>query len=505
VVLRTRLIVGLVSVATAATMALSPGSAQAVSPAEVAAPAPCVGQTAAETALLAGSCGQFESLTFESGKTPTREVHVALTGNDTTGTGSAASPYRTLLKGVSSATPGTAVRIHAGTYGGVTIVNNVFGSATAPIWIGGVAGEARPVITGMLLLQKFHHVVVHDVEIAFTGGHGLQITDNADRTNPWAAFAIVVRDSKFHDLLASGVACIKMAGVNDFWIYDNEFANCSTGGQQIDMVGCHTGRILWNTMTSATASLQNLMIKGGSKNITVRGNRFTDTSNTSDTGIWLGGGGTGGAFFRPPLSDPEPNYQASGISIVANLFLGGWRSAVRHSGDVNTRVTHNTIVNPRDFVIRLLQEDSEEADGGVTYPLVQTQGGLWQANVIYFDSDKLFDMPNGQPEYVNIGAGGLPATFTWNQNLWYAWNNTAESVPTNLPSTQTGALFVDPQFVGSGADPYALKSTSPARYAAVNIPDYFNPTTAINGDLVKQCYPSPADALRSSMGAYASH
>jgi hypothetical protein len=64
------------------------------------------------------------------------------------GDGLVGSPYATIGHGISQATPGTAVIIHSGTYAGGIYKNNVAGTASAPIWIGGAAGEPQPVIDG---------------------------------------------------------------------------------------------------------------------------------------------------------------------------------------------------------------------------------------------------------------------------------------------------------------------------------------------------------------------
>ena len=55
-------------------------------------------------------------VTFETGKQPTGEIHVATTGSDTTGSGSPGNPYATVGRAVQDAVPGSAIRIHAGTY-----------------------------------------------------------------------------------------------------------------------------------------------------------------------------------------------------------------------------------------------------------------------------------------------------------------------------------------------------------------------------------------------------
>ena len=76
--------------------------------------------------------------TFDRGLAPIAELHVAVSGNDSTGDGSPGSPFASIGGAVSGAGPGTAIRVHAGTYGGGTYISNVSGEPSAPIWIGGV-------------------------------------------------------------------------------------------------------------------------------------------------------------------------------------------------------------------------------------------------------------------------------------------------------------------------------------------------------------------------------
>src|SRR5688572_19887148 len=78
-----------------------------------------------------GQCGAIA--TFADGLTPTNEIHVATNGSNSSGNGSAANPYATIAFAASQAVPGSAIRIHPGTYSGGTFLNNLHGTAQAPI------------------------------------------------------------------------------------------------------------------------------------------------------------------------------------------------------------------------------------------------------------------------------------------------------------------------------------------------------------------------------------
>src|SRR5688500_7931581 len=54
---------------------------------------------------------------FDVGVSYPTTIHVATTGNDTTGNGSSGAPFATIRRGLQAATPGTRVLVAAGTYG----------------------------------------------------------------------------------------------------------------------------------------------------------------------------------------------------------------------------------------------------------------------------------------------------------------------------------------------------------------------------------------------------
>src|SRR5690606_38892489 len=86
--------------------------------------------------------------TFEDGKAPTAEIHVAGRGADNPNCGTEASPCATIQYAAGLATPGTAVIIHPGSYAPDGWIAGVHGTEDAPIWIGGLETEPRPVIDG---------------------------------------------------------------------------------------------------------------------------------------------------------------------------------------------------------------------------------------------------------------------------------------------------------------------------------------------------------------------
>lgn len=77
-------------------------------------------------------------------------VHVSTTGSDSTGDGSAAKPWRSVVRAVRGLPAGSTVSIHAGTYDAVQLdlasASALDGTAAAPLTIRGAPGEAKPVL-----------------------------------------------------------------------------------------------------------------------------------------------------------------------------------------------------------------------------------------------------------------------------------------------------------------------------------------------------------------------
>jgi len=411
---------------------------------------------------------------FDRGLEPTRILHVDDGGNDTTGDGSSGSPFASIGRAAQEATPGTAIRVHAGTYPGGAYLADLRGTSIAPIWIGGAPGEARPVIDGGgegLHLVRPAWVVVHDLEVRNATSNGINCDDGSDYANPLAAHHVAFRRLDIHDIGGTGNQdCLKLSGLNDFQVMLSTFARCGGGlsGSGVDHVGCHRGLLARNTFTEMSGNA--IQAKGGSADLEIRWNRFTDAGQRS---LNLGGS-TGFQYFRPPLSTSEPNAEARNIRAISNLIEGSV-APIAYVGCVGCVVAHNTILDPDNWIIRILQETV--SDG--TYTFEACRDGVFANNLVSFNRSAL-------STYVNIGPNTAPETFTFTTNLWYAWDNPSLSQPT-LPVTETGGI--------SGLDPLLdadrrIGPSSPAAGAGT-------PTPWTTGDLDGVCYGAPP-----SLGAF---
>jgi hypothetical protein len=407
----------------------------------------------------AAQSAAYDVITFETGKTPAREIHVATTGNDTTGDGTVANPYRTINRGVQAATPGTAIRIHAGVYAARVNINDLAGTADAPIWIGGAPGEAKPIIENVsegMHLTRVHYVIVHDLEVRNTSDNGINADDGGDYANFDATRHVLFRNLFIHHVGSGGNQdCLKLSGVNNYFVLDSEFSFCGGGasGSGIDHVGCHNGLIVGNYLHDLSANA--IQAKGGSANIEIRANRMV---NSGERAVNIGGS-TGFQYFRPPLLTTQPNFEARNIRVIANVIEGSI-APLAFVGAVDSLAANNTVVNPTNWLIRILQETTTSG----SYQFLACANNTVINNLFYFDRSDL-------STYVNTGPNTAPTTFVFSNNLWYAHNNPAQSQP-NLPVTETnGIVGQNPRLINPASGDYHLQSNSPAIAHGQPVPD----------------------------------
>jgi hypothetical protein len=402
--------------------------------------------------------------------TPAREVHVAMNGTPG-GDGSAGNPVNTVERGIQLATAGTAVRIHPGTYGGGAFVNGLQGSATAPIWIGGAPGEARPVIEGgadAMHLVRPRYVVLHDLEVRNQTANGINVDDGSQYANADAARYVVFRNLFIHDIGSGGNQdCLKLSGLNDYFVLDSRFERCGGGGSgsAVDHVGCHRGVLARNVLADLQGN--GFQCKGGSDDIEIRQNRIT---SGGERAVNMGGS-TGFEFFRPPLA-ATGNFEARNIRVIANVFVGA-TVPFAFVGCVDCLAANNTIVDPENWLIRILQETT--STGGNAF--LPARNGRVVNNVFYFSRA-------GISTYVNVGANTDAASFVFRNNVWYAHDTPAQSQP-SLPAAETGGVYG--QNPGLDSTTYRIQASSPAAGAGVAVAE-------VRGDFDGRCYLDPPSA-----------
>lgn len=413
--------------------------------------------------------------TFDAGRTPSAEIHVAPGGADTPGCGASDDPCATLDAAAATAAPGTAIRIHAGSYAGDAYIAGLAGTAEAPIWIGGAPGEERPVFEGggvSMQLSGVRWVVVHDLEIRNMSDNGLNIDDAGATADPEAARGVVVRGVSIHDIGTGGNNdCLKLSGVNDFAVLDSEFQRCGgTGGSAIDHVGCHHGVIAGSHFHDLQSSANSVQTKGGSEDVEIYANVF---EHAGERAVNMGGS-TGFEYFRPPLDPNAENAEARDIRVIANVFVGSM-SPVALVGCTGCLVANNTMIDPEHWVLRVLQE-TESTDG---YGFAPSGNNRVIGNLVVFSRALVGTV-------VNVGPGTAPETFEFGHNLWYAADAPQQSDPALPVAEQGGVVGVDP---GLAAD-HSIASDSPAAGAGLELAE-------LRGDHRGNCWGTPP-----SIGAF---
>jgi hypothetical protein len=412
-----------------------------------------------------GPCGAIS--TFEDGTMPTREIFVDADASGP-GDGSEAEPFPTLDAALGEATPGTAIRIRPGSYAGGAFASGIAGTADAPIWIGGMPGATRPVITGgsnAVQLSAVSYLVLHDLEITGQDSNGINVDDGEVASGD--THHVVFRNLFIHDIGSGGNQdCLKLSGVDDFFVLGSEFVGCSAGSA-VDHVGCHRGLVAGNTFSDLGGN--GVQSKGGSEDIEIRQNLFF---NAGERAVNMGGS-TGFEFFRGALSTSGVNFEARDIRVIANVFRGGI-SPVAFVGCVGCLAANNTLYDPEHWVVRILQETTSTSE----YTFAPASDGRFVNNVIHY---ALGDLST----HVNVGGDTSPETFEFANNLWYAHDEPASSEPDSLPVPESDGVYgEDPGFANEADGDFAIAATSPAAGAGRAV-------SALSGDFAGNCYGAP--------------
>ncbi len=376
--------------------------------------------------------------------------------------------------------------VHSGRYSGGITLADIRGTADAPIWIAGFRGESRPLITGGgdgVHFVKPEYVVVEDLEIGAVAGHGINIDDGDDVANRDAARSIVLRDLAIHDtgLHPAGVAdCLKLSGVSELAVLHSAFEHCGngpgSGAVGVGGIGVHKVIVAFNRYTANGYGA--VQMKGGSDDVEIVGNLVRDPG-------WRGlnmGGRTDPAAFRPPLTTSGANYEAARIRAQANVFVGG-EAAVAFTGCVDCEFSHNTVIDPTKWAIRILQETVSAGP----FAFAPASRGRIVDNIFYFRREEL-----NTGEDINIGAGTSPESFSLARNLWYAHDAPRQSAPRigRVGSNTDAIVGVDPTFVDLDHQDFHLRPRS----AALAVGDgRFTPRSDADG----LCYGAPP-----SLGAF---
>jgi hypothetical protein len=358
---------------------------------------------------------------FDTDARYVRELHVsaaAAPGGD----GSPRAPFRTIEAALAQAGPGTRVRVAAGTYGPVGSVRNLQGTAAAPI---ALVGEGKVVIDPAgkgagLHLADPRYVVIEGIAIRNAVPHGMNIDDGGSYDTP--ASHVVLRNVSFERIGDGGNNdCLKLSGVDHFHVERSRFAGCNQG-EGIDMVGCHHGVIAGNTFADMPGSA--VQTKGGSSDVLIHGNRFLRIGQRAINF----GGHTGTPYYRPL----DATHEAARIRAIANVIKATGGTPVVFSGCRDCVFANNTLVDPGDYVARIVEENGARGPG---------EGGWFVNNLVVFERRRLRG-------FVDVRDGARTETFTFGWNLWHARDDASFRGPRyrgGLPPERKAIVGRDPR------------------------------------------------------------
>ncbi|MGQ9821188.1 MAG: right-handed parallel beta-helix repeat-containing protein [Thermogutta sp.] len=348
---------------------------------------------------------------------------------------------RALRQALREARPGTVIRIASGNYQPEVWVENLHGTEEAPIVIEAEDIAQPPVFTGGSEAWHFSdvsHLVIRGLYCRGQTGNGVNIDDAGTFETP--THHVVIDGLIVEEVGPEGNRDgIKLSGVNDFVV-----RNCRIrgwGGQAVDMVGCHRGRIEDCEFRGKRGFSQSTgpQAKGGCSEIVIRRCMLIDAGMRA---VQLGGS-TGLAFFRPQ----HALFEAKDITVEDCLFVGG-DAAVSFVGLDGGNFRHNTIYRPRRWVARILQETREPG-------FVPSRNGLFEGNLIVFRRDELAD-------FVNVGPYTAPETFRFSRNWWYCEDLPVASRPV-LPTAEVAGVYGEnPDLLNPGV---AVPEEGPAAWA----------------------------------------
>jgi hypothetical protein len=347
--------------------------------------------------------------------------------------------YTTLSQAAVAVTPGDTIMIHAGIYSGGTYISNMQGTANAEITIMPAPGDTVIYSGGGTGWQLTDAAYLNIYGIVFEQqtANGFNMDDGGSYATP--SHNVLFDGCTFRNINATGNNdLLKLSGLDTFEIRNCVFMNGAAGGSGIDMVGCHLGIIedcYFENMGSNA-----IQAKGGTQHIRMERNFF---KNCGQRAVNLGGS-TGLAFFRPI----DATFEAADMQVYSSIFIGSV-APIAYVGCVRVEVINNTIYNPGNWVIRILQETVD------TTRFEECGDNTFRNNIIYRGNSLSTDC--------NVGPNTAPQTFHFSNNLWYNYQNAGWPGPSNLPVIDSNNIIgSNPLFANAAGEDFSIDMSSPA-------------------------------------------
>ena len=123
------------------------------------------------------------------------------------------------------------------------------------------------------------------------------------------------------------------------------------------------------------------------------------------------------------------------------MSMVGAASAVAFVGTEDSAFLYNTVVRPKRWVLRILQETRDEG-------FVRCRNNTFAGNLVVWRAGDL-------AEHVNIGPDTHPDTFTFRENLWYQHGGPPGASRPRLPVEETGGVYGQDPILADRDDPVA--------------------------------------------------
>jgi len=443
--------------------------------------------------------------TFETGKTPTKEIFIAFdTAGPEKGDGTRENPFTKFSQAQAVVKPGEAIRILPGTYtthatGKFMDFSDLHGTADKPIWIGGIPGEAMPILKGSkeaVNCLTSSYLVFHDITVEGATENGFNVSDGGKLLDYNAAHHFVFRSLRVFNTGSGGNDdSFKFSGINNFWFFDNEASNKAvlntTAGDYsssgIDHVGCQEAYIAGNYFHDLRGNA--FQFKGGGYDADITQNLMV---NCGERAVIIGGyAGLDGYRMHPDVRAAfeagGPAYEATEIRVYSNIFIGT-NAPVAFVTAKDCYFVNNTIINPERYFMRILHEDPIPEDKTERYVDGNNSYNTISNNIFYYGSLSENINHNGPSDAAFHRLE--PETFTVENNLYFSTTNRAMDASFNFVPQVNAIIGQDPMFVDFDSNNFNLTAGSPAIAAGVSVEQFDWLTVDFNGKAINKKNPT---------------
>lgn len=365
-----------------------------------------------------------------SGPPPTFYVATGGSNGDTGGSG---DPWATIDHALANVPDGALILVRAGMYEGRVRLDEQFASGVTVRSEMPYMAQLRYDQGAALICYTCQNVTVEGFDIAHTGDNTgalvIQIQDllgsvaGSDGGTDAVVSGVTLRNNIIHDSTNNDLLKVNN-GAEDVLIEGNMFFNQSGSDEHIDVNSVRNvtvrGNIFFNTTPQTSTSSYVVIKDSNADDDTVLGSQ----NITVDRNIFLNWQGSSGQSFVRVGEDGTANYEAIGVLVENNLFIGNsdtrMRAAFTVMGSSDVTFRNNTVtgdLSSLSYAARLFAFGSNQPNDNI-----RLYNNIW--------SDPTGTMGTEQ----NAGADVFEAPASENQTLELSHNlyfNGGNAIPTD--------------------------------------------------------------------------